>query len=506
MRTLDLIVIAVYLVAMPALGLLLSGKQRSSSDYFIGNRTLPWWAVCFSVVATETSTLTVISVPGVAYLGGWGFLQLAIGYLIGRIVVAFVLLPKYYAGELVSAYAYLGKRFGSGLQGTASVTFLVTRLLADGVRLFLTALPIKVVLNSLGMEVDFRLIILALALFTLVYTYIGGIRAVVWVDAIQMIIYVGGAVLAIALLSGRLPDGWFSSALDAGKFALVDFSLDALTSPYAFVTAILGGAMLSMASHGSDQLIVQRLLACRNVRDSQRALIASGVVVFLQFALFLFLGTMLWAFYRGATPASMGMSTSDELFPTFIVNELPAGLSGLLIAGILAAAMSTLSSSLNSLSTSTVSDLYQRFTKRSLSDETVLRHAKIWTLVWAIVFVGFASMFSGTTTPVVELGLGITGYTYGALLGAFLLGLLVKRARQSDAIVAFVVTVAVMAFVILVIKFPTADGTEAALAYPWYTPVGVAVTLLVGGLLSLRHREPAPEVDTTAEAERAEAA
>ncbi|GGM40012.1 sodium:solute symporter [Longimycelium tulufanense] len=504
MRSLDAVIIVLYLLAMPALGLLLSGRQRSSTDYFLGNRSLPWWAVCFSVVATETSTLTVVSVPGVAYLGTFGFLQLALGYLVGRIVVALVLLPRYFSGNLVSAYAYLGQRFGGGLQGVASVTFLITRLLADGVRLFLTALTIKVVLASMGVTIDFRLIIIALSLFTVIYTYLGGIRAVVWVDAIQMMIYVGGALLAIGVLASKLPEGWLGSVADAGKFQLFDFAANPLTGQYAFVTAIVGGAVLSMASHGADQLIVQRLLACRNLRDGQRALIGSGVVVFLQFALFLLVGSMLWAFHRGASPASLGMSGPDELFPTFIVEQLPVGLAGLLIAGILAAAMSTLSSSLNSLSTSTVSDLYQRFTRREPEDATILRQGRLWTLVWAAVFVGFASLFSGTTTPVVELGLGITGYTYGALLGAFLLGLLVRRATQVDAVIAFVVTVAVMAFVILVPRFP-ANGKEVALAFPWYTPLGVAVTLLVGGLLATRHRRPAqrPEPPLASEAEAA---
>ncbi|MFB9908071.1 sodium:solute symporter [Allokutzneria oryzae] len=497
MRTLDIAVIAIFLVAMPVLGLLLSGKQRSSSDYFVGDRDLPWWAVCFSVVATETSSLTVISVPGVAYLGTFGFLQLAIGYLIGRIVVSFVLLPKYFSGELVTAYAFLGKRFGRGLQGTASVTFLVTRLLADGLRLALTALPVKVVLSSLGIDAAYWQILLCISVFTVIYTYLGGIKAVVWVDAIQMLVYVGGAVVVVAILAGRLPSDWFGQLVDAGKFDMFDLSLDPLTSPYAAITAIVGGAVLSMASHGSDQIIVQRLLTCRTLGDSRKALITSGVIVFFQFALFLLIGAMLWALYNGASLADRGLTKSDEIFPTFIVNELPPGLTGLLIAGILSAAMSTLASSLNSLSTSTVSDLYQRFTKRRLDDETVLRHGKIWTIVWAVIFVGFAIPFTTTTTPLVEQGLGITGYTYGALLGAFVLGLAVKRARQADAIAAFVVTVVVMGFVILGVEFTGANGKALPLAYPWYTVIGVAVTLIVGGLLSLRHRTDAPEAVET---------
>lgn len=491
MRSLDLVVIGVYLVAMPVLGILLSGRQKNSQDYFVGDRRLPWWAVCFSVVATETSTLTVISVPTVAYLGTFTYLQLAIGYLIGRIVVAFVLLPRYFAGNLVSAYEFLGKRFGSGLQGTASVTFLITRLLADGLRLFATAIPVKVMFLAFGIDLAYWQIIALLSVLTVIYTYIGGMRAVVWVDAIQMVVYVGGAILAAVVLANRLPSGWASTAFSEGKFALFDFHSSVLTQQYAFVTAVVGGAVFAMASHGADQLMVQRLLSCRNLRDGQKALIGSGVVVGLQFALFLLIGNMLWSFFHGASPHQLGLSSSDELFPKFIVNDLPPGISGLFIAGILAAAMSTLSSSLNSLSTSTVSDLYRRLTHRD--DTQILRLGRIWTLVWAVVFVLFASMFTSSNNPVVETGLSIAGYTYGALLGAFLLGLLVKRARQSDAIVAFVATIIVVLIFVFGVTFPDSSGKATSLAFPWYTPLGVIITLVVGGLLSLRHRHQSDE-------------
>lgn len=498
MRSLDLVVICVYLVAMPVVGILLGGRQRSAEGYFLGNRRLPWWAVCFSVVATETSTLTVISVPTVAYLGTFTYLQLAIGYLIGRIMVAYVLLPRYYAGNLVSAYEFLGRRFGTRLQGTASVTFLVTRLLADGLRLFAAAIPVKVVLQSLRVDASYWQIVLALAVLTVLYTLMGGMRAVVWVDAIQMSVYVGGAIFTAIVLADRLPSDWFATAIEDGKFQLFDFGSSIMTQQYSFFTAVIGGAVFAMASHGADQLMVQRLLACRNVRDSQRAVIASGVVVLLQFALFLLIGTMLWSSLSGASPASLGMSSNDELFPRFIATQLPPGLAGLLLAGILSAAMSTLAGSLNSLSGSTVSDLYQRFTRRKIDDAGILRHGRLWTLVWAAVFVLFASMFSTTTNPIVEIGLSIASYTYGALLGAFVLGLVVKRARQSDAIVAFVSALVVVLYLALGVAFPDGKGGEARLAFPWYTPIGVAVTLAVGGSLSLRHSRPALEAPATA--------
>ncbi|TCP52001.1 SSS family transporter [Tamaricihabitans halophyticus] len=501
MRTLDIVVIVLYLLAMPAIGIMLSGKQRSSKDYFVGNRQMSWWVVTLSVVATETSTLTVISVPTIAYLGNVTYLQLAIGYLIGRVLVAFVLLPKYYAGGLVSAYGFLGSRFGGGMQGTASVTFLFTRLLADGLRLFATAIPVKVLLNAVGIDAAYWQIVVGIAIFSVIYTYVGGIKAVIWVDAIQMALYVAGAIIAVIFLATQLPDGWFSAAAGDGKFQMFEFSSDLLTDQYAFITAVVGGAVFSMASHGADQLMVQRLLACKNVRDSQKAVIASGVVVFIQFALFLLVGSMLASFYNNADPESLGLGQGDEIFSHFIVNELPPGVSGLLIAGILAAAMSTISSSLNSLSTSTVSDLYKRFTKRELPDATVLKQAKVWTLIWAGVFVVFASFFAETTAtddPVVELALSIASYTYGALLGAFFLGLLVRRANQTDAIIAFLSTIAVTAYFVFGVTFlPEGAEEPLGLAFPWYTPLGVIVTLVVGGLLSLRH--PAQPKEAPAE-------
>lgn len=506
MRALDVGIIVLFLVGMPLLGVWIGGRQRSATDYFVSERRIPWWVVCVSVVSAETSTLTVLSVPTVGYLGTMTFLSLAIGYLIGRIVVSFVLLPRYVAGELITAYGFLGRRFGPGIQGTASVTFLVTRLLADGLRLFATAIPVKVVLVAYGVDASYWAIVAVLGLAMVVYSFLGGVRAVVWVDAIQMLWYVLGAVAVIAVLGGRLPDGWFSGAVDAGKFQVLDLSASPLTSNYAILTAFVGGAVLSMASHGADQLIVQRLMATRDVRASQKALITSGVVVFLQFALFLFIGVMLWAYYRAAAPVKdLGLNNNDELFAHFIVNEMPSGLSGFVIAGILAAA---LSSSLGALASSTVTDVVQRVRRRPMTEAEVFRQGRAWTVVWAGLLIVCAGLFASLTrrgNPIVEQGLSISGFTYGALLGSFLLGLLFRRARQSDAIVAFAVTVAVMAFVILGVKFVGPDARfeinfaaasaadkVVALAYPWYTPLGVLVTLVVGGLLSLRHRADEP--------------
>ncbi|MET8358934.1 sodium:solute symporter [Micromonospora sp. NPDC005171] len=498
MRQLDLVVIVLYLVVIAFVGLRLSGKQKSAKDYFVGEGRLPWWTVSFSVVATETSVLTVISVPGGAYSGqGFGNVELALGYVIGRVVVAAVLIPLYKRGGFVSAYQYLGERFGLKLQGLASVTFVFTRLLAEGVRLFASAIPIKLLLDEFGLNVGYQAIIVVLTLITVVYTYLGGIKAVIWTDAIQMGLYLGGAILAIAVLSHAVGFDGYSQALDAGKFQLFDtnFALaHVLTSPFALPTAIIGGAIFAMASHGSDQLIVQRILSTRTLREGQKAMISSGIFVVIQFAAFSLVGALLWSYNKGQTFKELGLASSDNLYPSFILHALPVGISGLLVAGILGAAMGSLSSALNSMSNSTVADFIHSFFRKVPSDDTMLRLARVMTLVWAVLMAIFACAFSSSTGNVYLTGLTIAGYTYGALLGAFLLGRLVKRANQVDAVIAFLVTVAVMTYIVRYVKIDvtTAGTTTAtAIAAQWLVPIGVLITLVVGAVSSRFH--PAPE-------------
>lgn len=474
MRLLDLAVILAYLVAIAIVGLRLSGRQASATAYFVGERDLPWWAVCFSIVATETSTLTVISVPGVAYMGAFGFVELAIGYLIGRSLVAAILLPLYMRGGFISIYQYLRERFGGGMQRIAAVTFLVTRLLAEEVRLFASAIPIKLLLDAIGLPTSYVAVIAVLSLVTVLYTYAGGIRAVIWTDAIQMLLYVGGAIVCVAILLHEVGVAGLGLAYDAGKFRVLDFTAPILTSPFNWIAAIVGGAVFSMASHGTDQLMVQRVLACRTLGDGRRAMVGSALMVGLMFALFSLIGALLWVHLDGRSPAQLGLRSPDDLFPRFILDELPPGLSGLLIAGILSATMGSLSSALNSMSNSTVADLWRPM-RGDMSERAALRLSRALTIVWAVAMAIFASLFTNTKSQVVLLGLGVAGYTYGALLGAFLLGLLVPRARQRDAIAAFVATLAVMTYVV----------RGYALAFTWYVPLGVAVTLLAGGLLSL---------------------
>jgi SSS family transporter len=504
LTTFDYLVIAVYLVAVAYFGVRIAGRQTSTDDYFLGNRNLSWWVVCFSIVATETSTLTIIGLPAISYGGTLTFLQLTLGYLLGRTVVSLVLLPRYYERHLVTTYEFLGLRYGNVMRSVASVTFLVTRLLADGVRLFASAIPLKVIALSAGFDISYFEIIFILGMITVFYTLIGGIKAVVWMDVVQLGVYLFGGVVAIVLLIGEVPADWWGNVLRAGKATVFDTGLDRslsgiLTQAYILPTAVLGGAVFSVASHGTDQLIVQRLLACRSLRDSQRALVASAIVVMFQFALFLLIGLLLWSYYGGSTMSELGLSRTDEIFPKFVVEGLPAGLSGLLLAGIIAAAMSTLSSTVNSLASSSLMDIFRSFAGTTVDEARSLVTSRILTLFWGAVLIGFASLFEDSDNAVVELGLTIASYTYGGLLGVFLLGILVKRSKQSDALAAFGITIVSMILIVFGLWHSSGTGwqfifnpTDAeiseydlvAIAWPWYPVIGSAITVVCGAVLA----------------------
>lgn len=473
MRSLDVVVIVLYFAAVVATGLLLAGRQRDAADYFLGRRGLPWWAIMLSIVATETSAISVISVPGLAARSDFTFLQLAFGYLVGRFGVAALLLPGYFEGSQDTAYERLERRFGTGARRVASAVFLATRAVGDSVRVFATAIPLAII-TDWSLPVG----ILAVGLVTIFYTWVGGLRAVVWVDVVQLVFYLLGAgatiVVALSLAGGDA----VARAWEAGKLAVLNPSLS-LTATYTLWGGVLGGALLSAASHGTDHLIVQRLLAARGLSDAKKALVGSGVFVIAQFAVFLFVGTTLWL--AGADRAGM---RGDQIYPTFVVEQLPAGLAGLVVAAILAAAMSTVASSLNSLASATTHDFYAPLTGRRESDH-LLRVGRAMTLAWAAVLVGGAMLFPERDKPVVELALSVASLTYGGLLGTYLLGAVAARARQRDVIVAIVVGTLIMTPVVLTgvvrdFPWPILKG----LAWPWYVPLGTAVTVAVGMLSS----------------------
>lgn len=497
---LDYVVLILYLIGVAIFGLKVSGKQSSNKDYFLGGEGIPWWAVLFSVVATETSTLTFISIPAVAYGGNLTFLQITIGYFIGRVLVALFFLPKYYDGEMYTAYQFLEKRFGASMRNATSVTFMLTRLLADGVRLFATAIPLAIILRLGGAfegwsEAEvYMLSIAVISFITLLYTFFGGIKAVIWMDVVQMAVYLGGAVLAMFILLNKLPNGWESVTAiseSANKFQIFDLGFDMslkefIAQPYTLITAVVGGAVFSLASHGTDQLLVQRLLATGDLKSGQKALVWSGAVIIVQFSLFLVIGLMLFAFYEAASPESLGLVTTDEIFVKFIVEQLPSGISGLIVAALFAAAMSSLSSSLNSLASATTNDLYKPYFGKLNSDEQDLKVSRFITLIWGVTLMGSAILFTylqlsgGERPTIVELGLGIASYTYGGLLGAFTLGILFKKPTTKDALIGFYTGLVVLLFMV---KGPVQNilpGDGLAIAWPLYTLVGSVVVVGVG--------------------------
>ena len=491
---LDFVVLLVYLGGTTALGMWLGRNQRDAKDYFVAGGSIPWWAILFSVVATETSALTFISIPGLAYMTNLGFLQIAAGYILGRIVVAYTLLPRYYQGELVTAYALLEKRFGLPTRRFASVVFMFTRAFGDSVRVFATAIPIALIMGPVVPEQYLMpSAILVLGLLTLLYTYHGGMRAVVWTDVVQTLVYVLGGVAALYLLGNGVSGGWgaiFDQAGSAGKLRVVDTYMG-FDRAHTLFAGLLGGAFLSMASHGADQLIVQRLLASGNLRDARRALIGSGFAVFAQFVLFLMIGLGLHSFYAGRK-----FDVPDSIFPTFVVEVMPPGLTGLVVAAILAASMSTLSGSINSLAAATTHDIYLPLTRRDADDPRTFRAARIFSLLWGIGLLTAALLYRQQGTPVVVVALSIASFTYGSLLGGFFLGMLWRRAIQRDAILGMAVGILVMTFIVFSKQIaPVFPGlpldTAKTIAWPWYVLIGTTVTMLTGILSSLTHPEPA---------------
>ncbi|HET7603446.1 MAG TPA: sodium:solute symporter [Gemmatimonadales bacterium] len=479
MTTLDFAVIAAYFGAMVGIGFWATRRQSTAGDYFLGARDLPTLAVLLSIVATETSALTVISVPTIGARGDLTFIQLAFGYLIGRIGVAAWLLPGYFEGTQETAYQRLERRFGVRSRRVVSVVFLVTRFLGDGVRIFAGAIPLALLTGwSIPMA------ILAMGIITLVYTWFGGLKAVVWADVVQLTIYVAGGVIAlwIAWQMGGGMNHSLSLSAAAGKLRMLDLHVN-LTDTYTLLGGIVGGALLSAASHGTDHLIVQRLLATRSLRSAQRALVGSGVVVILQFLLFLLVGSAIWA--AGLAPENV---QGDTIFPRFIIEHLPSGLAGLVVAGILAAAMSTISSSINALASSVTHDLYAGITGRT-DPAHLLKVGRTFSVVWGLALVGAALFFfyfaSGNDTPVVVLALSIASITYGALLGTYVLAGRWPQTSGQDVIRAVVVTVLVMLVVVFAKQLASVDGfgwlaPVGKLAWPWYVPLGTAIAVAVG--------------------------
>jgi SSS family transporter len=467
LRSFDLAVIIAYLAGVTWFGARFRRQQHSLKDYFLGGRSAPWWAIALSIVSAETSTLTIIGTPPLAYAGSYVFLQVVFGYLLARIVISAIFLPQYFKGQMFTAYALMERRFGPRTRKVTSAIFLVTRSLAEGVRVFAVSIVISIILHTSGPASI--LVIVALTLF---YTFEGGMTAVIWTDVIQMGMYVLGAAVSFFALLDKIPGG-FGHVIDvagsAGKLHVFDFHWS-WTNPYTFWAGVIGGCFLTTASHGTDQLVVQRLLAAGSERQSRLALLSSWIVIFVQFSLFLTIGVMLWVYHNGR---GFGKDELDRLYPTFIWDSLPVGIAGLAMAAIIAAAMANLSAALNSLASATVVDFYQPLTRSRYSPAHYLRVSRFSTVFWGGVLaaIGLVASHWGS---VLESGLSIASVTLGILLGVFLLGVLTKRAGENAAIAGVIAG----AIVMLYVKFGT------AIPFTWWVLIGSSVTFGVGCLAS----------------------
>ncbi|MBV9888140.1 MAG: sodium:solute symporter [Acidobacteria bacterium] len=463
----DLGIVIAYLLGVTALGVYFRRGSQDAKDYFLGGRTAPWWALAFSIVATETSTLTIIGTPAISYAGNMTFLQLVFGYLIGRILIVVLLLPGYFRGEFFTAYALIEKRFGAKTRAVAATTFLVTRAIAEGVRVAAIALVVSVVLGT-----SEKLAVMVVIALTIIYTLEGGMKAVIWTDVAQFLLYLAGSGVTLWLLLHRVPGGWGEvtqvAAAAGHKLQVLDFSFHWATK-YTFWSGVIGGAFLTMASHGTDQTIVQRLLAARNQRDAGRALVASGVIVIVQFTVFLLIGVLLFVFAQH-TPLLAPGERVDRILPLYLVREMPVGLAGLLLASIIAVAMSNASGSLNSLAASSILD-FSRLRGRATDTASFVKISRAMTLVWGLVLMGFGLVKWG---PLLEAGLTVVALPLASLLGLFLLGTIDRRANATGALVGMFFGLAVILYVF---KFTT-------VAFSWYVMIGSIVTFIVGAAVS----------------------
>ncbi len=477
MRYFDLAIILAYLVSITWFGARFAGGQKNLRDYFLGGRTAPWWAISLSIVSAETSTLTIVGTPALAFTGNLGFLQIVLGYLLARIVISFLFLPHYFRGEMYTAYELMRRRFGERVRKLTASIFLVTRALAEGVRLFAISLVIAVVLGT-G-EVASIVLITVLTLFC---AFEGGMTAVIWTNVVQMTLYVAGAVISFVLILGQIHGGWAHVAAVAGaahKFQIFDFhfspTMAFFSKTYTFWAGLLGGCFLTTASHGTDQFMVQRLLSARSQSQSRTALLSSWFVILVQFSLFLLIGVLLFVYYGDhhiPAPSTLGKS-NDSIYPEFIWHNLPTGVAGLIVAAILAAAMANLAAALNSLASTTMVDFVHAL-RSDMKEATSMRLARLATVAWGVVLLAIA-IAARHAHSVLEAGLTIGSVPFGALLGVFLLGILTRRPRENAAIAGVVVGLLTMLAVYL----------YTPIAWTWYVLIGSCTTFAVGWLLSL---------------------
>jgi len=467
LSSIDLTIIAGYLLFIITLGIWYGRKEESLEDYFLGGRRVAWVAVLLSIVATETSALTFIGTPAFAYDHNWTYIQLIIGTILARFIIAQLFIKQYYRYRVFTVYEYLSKRFGTGSKNWCSMVFLITRILASGVRLFGASIIVSV---ATGLSPLTSIIIIATA--AVLYTVIGGIKAVIWTDVCQAIMLFGGGLIALLFILRDIPNGWqgvINVTHELSKFKLLDFSLS-YKAAYTIWAGIVGSTFLTLATHGTDQDLVQRMLTAKDYVRSKRALIISGFADIPIVILFLSIGSLLFAYYQ-VIPTPGLPEKADDIFPYYIVHNLPKGITGLLIASVFAAAMSSIDSALNSLSTTWINDFYRPYIKKDGSEHHYLTMAKVFTALFGL-FLILIALLSRDTQQVLILGLKIGTFTYGALLGVFLLGFLTTRGNDLGNAISIGVSIVS----ILLINF----YTEAA--WVWYVMIGTFITFSVGYL------------------------
>ncbi|PYQ51021.1 MAG: sodium:solute symporter [Acidobacteria bacterium] len=487
LSNLDLFIIAAYLAAILAIGFWCRKRQKTTRHYFLAGRHLPWWAISGSIVATETSAITFVSIPGVAFArgGNFTFLQLVLGYLLGRIVICILFIPAYFRKSLLTIYELLRSKFGPQVKSLAASLFIVMRTIADGVRLLLTSVVMATVWRSffpgVATPAATAVSIAIIGGVMLLFTAAGGMEAVVWTEVLHVGVYIIGAIAAATLLIHAIPGGFHGAVAigdQAHKFRVFDFAFD-LKRPYTFWAGVIGGCFLNMSTHGTDQYMVQRYLCTTSSRKAQIALLSSGVVILVQFIGFLFIGALLFAYYRPDL-RPVAFTSNDQVFPDFIINHVPSGLSGLIIAAVLAAATSP---SVNSIAATAVTDLYQPLV-RDRSDAHYLRVSRLLTVIAGIAQITVALTLIGTTSSAVNTALGVASLINGPILGVFLLSAMQREGSTAAfaGMIAGIVAVTTVWLLNLV-------------AWPWFAVIGSLTTLGVG--LILAHSPSPREADVT---------
>ncbi|RKY86627.1 sodium:solute symporter [candidate division KSB1 bacterium] len=469
----DYIVLCLYFLILVCIGSWFSKKQRDIKDYFLGGRSIPWIIISISIVATETSALTFIGVPAISFISDFSFIQLAFGYLIARIILSLTLIKRYYYGEYYTPYSFLNFRFGREVKNFVGILFFITRILASGVRLYAISLVLSVIT---GISIYWSIVIIGIT--AVLYTYLGGITAVIWTDVIQMGMLILGGLFSLFVLADKIPGGLchiIKTGFSTGKFKFLDFSLD-FSIPYSFFAGVIGGTIFGMASHGTDQSLVQRILTAKNYRGSRNALVLSGILIIPQFLLFLFIGVMLFIFYQN-NRLDIPLSEADRIFPSFIVNEIGRGLSGLIIAGVFSAAMSSLDSALNALASTTIADFYIPYSSGKKTDKEILKISRLLTLFWGGILIGFAfiSILFRNWGSVLEIGLSVASFTYGSMLGIFLLGM--SSCKFNSRVIIFSACSGIL-FVIFIRVF-------TGIAWPWFAVIGCLTTVFISFLFNL---------------------